>query len=128
MRVNGSIAMKKILILEDEEVLGRIYKKKLEAAGFEVLWAKTVEETEDAVQHFPADVLLLDHGIRGHEKAGVELIAQLREILPDSKIIMLSNYSEIQLQEKAKREGADAYFVKINTPPQVLIKYIEGLF
>lgn len=121
-------AMKKILILEDEDVLGRIYKKKLEAAGFEVYWAKTVEETEDTVQRFPADVLLLDHGIRGHEKAGVELISLLREILPQSKIIMLSNYSEIQLQERAKKEGADAYFVKINTPPPVLIKYIEGLF
>jgi len=120
--------MKKILILEDEDVLGKVYKKKLKAAGFDVQWVKTVEETEQLVRHFPADILLLDHGIRGHEKAGVDLIPMLRKVLPDSKILMLSNYSDFQLQSAAVNEGADAYLVKINTPPKVLVQYIEGLF
>ena len=120
--------MKKILILEDEDVLGKMYKKKLEAAGFEVQWVKTVEKTEQMVQRFPADLLLLDHGIRGYEKAGIDIIPLLRKILPDSKILMLSNYSDFQFHAKAIEEGADAYLVKINTPPKVLVQYIQDVF
>ena|SRR5690606_14178679 len=119
--------MKKILILEDEEVLGRVYKKKLESAGFIVEWTRTIDETEKKVRDFKADVILLDHGITGHERAGVDLIGGLRTLLPHSKIIMLSNYSDFELQSKAMYEGADAYLVKINTPPKVLVSYIQGL-
>lgn len=120
--------MKKILILEDEEVLGRVYKKKLEEAGFEVVWVKTVEETETLIHSYAADILLLDHGIRGYEKAGIDLIPLLRTVLPHSKIIMLSNYSDFQMQVKALEKGADDYLVKINTHPRELVRRIQALF
>lgn len=119
--------MKKILILEDEEILGRVYKKKLEGAGFEVLWTKTIQDTEQMVHQFSADLILLDHGISGHEKAGVDIIFELRKVLPATKIVMLSNYSDFELQSKALYEGADAYLVKINTPPKALVAYIRDL-
>ena len=41
--------MKNIILLEDEEVLGKIYKKNLEAAGHEVIWVKTTEGVEGVV-------------------------------------------------------------------------------
>ena len=120
--------MKKVLILEDEEVLGKVYKKKLEAAGFEVAWMKSVEETEEYVKNHQADVVLLDHGIQGHEKAGVDLIPYLKDMMPDAKIIMLSNYSHSDLQQRALKEGAHAYLIKINTDPQALVVFIQQLF
>lgn len=119
--------MIKVLILEDEITLGRVYKKRLEGAGFSVEWTKTVAETEERVGVFRPDVILLDHGIPGYEKRGVDLIVELRAFSPASKIIMLSNYSDSPLQKKALQDGADAYLVKINTPPQVLISFLQNL-
>ncbi len=117
----------KIIILEDEEVLGKIYCKKLRAGGYEVEWLRTVEETEECIKTFEPDIVLLDHGIRYHEKAGIDLIPTLREKLPKVKIIMLSNYSHSELQEKAHRAGAHRYLIKINTKPSMLISHIQQL-
>ncbi len=114
-----------ILILEDEEVLGKIYKKKLEQAGYMVMWCKTAEETELSLESFHADIVLLDHGIKGMEKSGLELIPTVKEHLPDSLVIMLSNYSAEQLQQDAVYKGADAYLIKINTPPAALVQYLQ---
>ncbi|MDF2379454.1 MAG: response regulator [Candidatus Gracilibacteria bacterium] len=116
----------KILILEDEEVLGRIYKKRLEKAGYVVNWCKTAEETELELEHFMADIVLLDHGIKGMEKSGLELIPTVKEHLPNAHVIMLSNYSAEQLQTDAVYKGADAYLIKINTPPKVLVEYLHS--
>lgn len=119
---------RKITILEDEEVLGKVYTKKLSTAGYEVKWLTTVEETEASFAVFAPDVVLLDHGIRYHEKAGVDLIPIVRERFPEAKIIMLSNYSHGELQQKALSAGANLYLIKINTTPSQLIQQIEKLF
>lgn len=114
-----------ILVLEDEEVLGKIYKKKLEQAGYIVVWCRTAEETELKLTHLHADIVLLDHGIKGMEKSGIELIPTVKAALPESYVVMLSNYSAEQLQRNAVYSGADAYLIKINTPPQVLIEFFK---
>ena len=36
--------MKKILIIEDEKILGEMYYDKFTEAGFEVVWAHSAEE------------------------------------------------------------------------------------
>lgn len=119
--------MKKILFLEDEEVLGRIYRKRLERAGYEVRWTKSVKETEEALEDFAPDAVILDHGIHDEERGGVELLPTLKKMAPHSRLIMLSNYSLYDLQEEALKMGADDYLVKINTPPEVLIAFLNRL-
>ena len=119
--------MKKIILLEDEEVLGKIYKKNMERAGYEVRWLKSTKETIAAAKKFKANLILLDHGIRGEDKSGLEIIADLKEAIPDAKIVMLSNYSHFQLEEEALEAGAIGYLVKINTPPSALVDYVDKL-
>jgi DNA-binding response OmpR family regulator len=120
--------MKKILILEDEEALGRIYQKKLQEAGYEVNWKQSVEEAEQVAHNFAADLVLVDHGIRGKEKSGLDFLPDLKNLLPHTKVVMLSNYNQPELERAALNAGASAYLVKINTPPKVLVNYVNGLF
>ena len=120
--------MKKIILLEDEEILGKIYKKNLEAANYEVEWLKTTKKTEKAAKHFKADLVLLDQGIRGEDKSGLDIIPTLKKLLPEAKIIMISNFSNFQMENEALKAGSNGYLVKINTPPNVLVKYIDKLF
>jgi len=117
----------KILFLEDEPVLARVYSKHLEAAGYTVRWVKNVDEVEDGIHTFTPDIFLLDHGISGQTRSGLDVVSWLREQFPQGRIFMLSNYSDFQLREKAIAQGANDYFVKINTPPKVLIKALESL-
>lgn len=118
----------KILILEDEEVLGRLYKKKLIKSGFKVEWIKTIGKIESSILTLKPDIVLLDHSISGEEKSGMDLIPFIKNFLPNVKILMLSNYSDFHLKEKALEYGADDYLVKINHSPQILADYIKNKF
>jgi len=53
--------MKKLLILEDNLILGDIYKKKLTREGFKVVWTKTVDESIDTLNNFKADIVIIDY-------------------------------------------------------------------
>ncbi len=119
---------KNILILEDEPILANIYKKNLEAAGFNVKCAVSVDEASKLLSKFKPDLALLDHGIRGEEEAGLDFIPRIKKVLPGVKIVMLSNYSNQQIQEDAKQAGVDDYLIKLNTPPKVLVEYVKKLF
>jgi len=120
--------MKNIILLEDEEVLGKIYKKNLEKVGHRVTWVKTTEEIEGLIDNVPADIILLDQGIAGEDRSGLDIIPMVRAVNPKAKIVMLSNYSHFQLKQKAIDAGADDYLVKIDTTPVRLIEYIDSLF
>lgn len=117
--------MKKIFILEDEEILGSLYKKRLESAGYKVCWRKHAENVLSVLKNFPADILFIDHGIKGKELAGLDIIPNIKKLLPQAKIIVLSNYSKFQLGEKAKSLGADEYLVKLQYTPKKLVTYLK---
>ncbi len=119
--------MAKIILLEDEKALGQIYVKKLEAAGHTVHFFTTPEEAREATKKVKADVVILDNGIKGSSVSGIDIVPAIRKLLPKSKIIILSNYSQFQFEEEAMKAGADAYLIKIDTPPNALIAYIKNL-
>jgi len=125
---NITAKQKKILLLEDEETLGRIYTKHLEMAGFKVKWLKTTVETIETAKEFKADIILLDHSISGEEKTGLDIISDLKAILPDAKIFMLSNYSQFQMEKEVLKAGGTGYLVKIDIPPSLLADYVRKLF
>jgi len=118
--------MKSILYLEDEEIIGTIYKKNLEKAGFTVVWTKTSDETLRSAEKKKYDFIALDHALK-EDVTGMDILPAIREKQPKSKIVMLSNYSQFQMEAKAKELGADGYLVKINTTPKSLIEYIKTL-
>ena len=118
--------MKNILLLEDDLAMANLYKKKLEKGGFIVKWAKDVQEAVGIAHKFFADCVFIDHGIRGNEQAGTEIIPYFKKNFPKTKLIVLSNYNSTEY--KAKSEGADDFLVKINYPPRKLLEYAEKLF
>ena len=52
--------MKKILIVEDEKILGEMYKEKFTQAGFEVSLAIEAKEGIELVEKEKPDLILLD--------------------------------------------------------------------
>lgn len=117
----------KILLLEDEEVLAKMYRNKLEEAGFEVKWINRLKDIEQTLITLKPEIFLLDQSIGVEEKSGMDLIPDIKKILPQAKIIMLSNYSDFHLKNQALNTGADDYLVKIDTPPRVLVQYVQNL-
>lgn len=119
---------KNILILEDEPILAKIYKKNLEISGFNVRCAESVEKAIKLLNEFVPDLALVDHGLKGEDEAGLEFVPKIKKIYPNTKIVMLSNYNHPQIQEEAKKVGVEDYLIKLDTPPGRLVKYVKGLF
>jgi len=118
---------KKIFLLEDEEVLGQLYVKEIQKAGYKVRWLKSTKKVLSSAQDFLPDLFLLDNTIQGEEDSGIDFIPKLKEIFPKVPIVILSNYDQFQLEQEGNLNQV-SYFLKIDTPPPILIKRIQDLF
>lgn len=101
-------AMPKILMVDDDDVLRRIYSRYLKEEGFEVLEASNGEQAllEFSKQKF--DVILLD--IRMPISNGQMLIPALQQFHPHAKIIVSSCY-DLDFQKEMIGDAED-YFNK----------------
>lgn len=52
--------MKKILLVEDEKILGEMYKEKFIQAGFEVFWAFDHQKAQELAKKEKPDLIVLD--------------------------------------------------------------------
>lgn len=78
---------------------------------------------EMARRHKP-DMILLDLNMR--DMSGLEVLATLREDLPDTRIVMLTVSDEASDLVGALRAGADGYLLKEMEPEELLAKLREA--
>lgn len=105
---------KYILIVEDDEFISDVYRKKLSMEGFEVALAQDGEEALRLLRNRRPDLVLLD--IMIPLKDGFEVLSDLRAdpALSDVNVIVLSNLSQSRDMIRAKELGALDYIVKSN--------------
>lgn len=120
--------MAKILIVEDDLLLHKMYRKKFEVAGFVVDAAYDGEEAIGKMKTFAPDIVLLDvmmpklNGIQVLEKAQAD--STLRHI----PVIVLTNLGGAIDAQTALKKGAVSYMVKSDfTPSEVVAKVQEFL-
>jgi DNA-binding NarL/FixJ family response regulator len=80
---------------------------------------------EDALRQIPTDapdVVLMD--INLPKMNGIECVAQLKQKLPKTQVLMLTTYEEGDLIFDSLRKGASGYLLK-NLPPAELVQAIE---
>ena len=116
---------KKILIVEDDEHIAKVYKLKFELEGMESI---TAGDGEDAVQKIfseKPDLVLLD--LMLPKKDGFWVLEQTRQNLEflNTPIIVLSNMWEQSDKERALVLGANDFLVKIDTTIQEVINKVK---
>ena len=115
--------MTKVLLIEDEELLLRMYRTKLELENFEVEIATDGEEGLAKVRKFKPDLILLD--IIMPKLNGIEVLKEIKAAteLKGIPVVILTNASvDVSIQECLEL-GALGYIVKSdNTPSQVVNK------
>lgn len=120
--------MTKIIIVEDDSMISEIYQKKFVESGFEVLTAKTGEQVLALAKNNPVDLILLD--LIMPKMDGFEVIERLRkgsEYDKSIKIIISSNLSQREDQEKAMKLGADGFVTKSEHTPSELVSEVSRM-
>lgn len=98
----------KILVIDDEEDKGRLYKEELEEEGYEVITASTGKQGLKLFAEEKPDLVTLDIWMSRRDE-GIDVLRRLKEIKPDLPVIMLTAYD---YRDDFGVWCADAYIVK----------------
>jgi CheY-like chemotaxis protein len=115
---------KKILIIEDEEIINELLAKKLTREGYEVFITRNGNEGMAAIKKEKPDLILLD--IVMPEMDGFEVMEQIQknEDIKNIPIIIISNSGQPVELEKAKKLGARDWLIKTEFDPQEVVDKI----
>lgn len=114
-----------ILIVEDESALNEAYQLILKQAGYTIETAFNGKEALDLTKSFEPDIILLD--LRMPHMDGVEFLRKykLKEVHPNVKVIIFSNYDMQKEIDEAYQLGAHRYILKTWASPKELLQIIE---
>jgi two-component system response regulator YesN len=113
--------MIKLLIADDEALEREAIKFIIDGNFpdcFEVCEAETGRETIALARQFLPDLLFLDIKMPGCN--GIEAAREIREIVPECRIIILSAYHQFNYAQSAISFGADEYLTKPAPPAKIV--------
>ncbi len=117
--------MKKILLIEDEELIIKLLSKKLVSIGYDVLLAMDGQEGIEKMKQSVPDLVLLD--IVMPRMGGFEVMAEMKKdaVLAKIPVIIISNSGQPLELEKAKQLGAADWLVKTEFDPKEVADKIQ---
>ncbi|HBF42554.1 MAG TPA: response regulator [Desulfobacteraceae bacterium] len=102
--------MANILVLDDVLDATILVKKILEKKGHKVVAFTEEEEALDFVRSHQIDLAILD--IKLKKMSGVEVLDELKKIIPSLRVMMLTGYPTLDTARESLKLGADEYCVK----------------
>lgn len=117
---------KTILIVEDETPMRKVLAEELERNNFNVLQAENGEEGLEIALDKKPDITLLD--IVMPKMDGLEMLKNLREDEEwgkDAKVLLLTNYSDVEKISESVQIGISGYLVKSDWKLEDVVRKIK---
>jgi DNA-binding response OmpR family regulator len=116
----------KVLFIEDDAFLARIYTQAIEEASYEAILAATGEEGLKLAEREKPAIILLD--ILLPHMDGFEVLEKLKETesLKSIPVLMITNMGGREDVEKANSLGAAGYLIKAHTLPKDVVRKIQS--
>lgn len=119
--------MNKVLLIEDDQILAKLYQVKFQKAGFDIQTAFDGEEGLVRMKEFHPDLIILD--LIMPRMDGVTFLSKVREDAELSKretpILVLSNLGQESDIKKAKDLGAKDFFIKADISLREMVEKVK---
>jgi DNA-binding response OmpR family regulator len=117
----------KILIIEDDRYISKMYQLKLSLEGYDVQVAENGREGVDKVKEFLPNIILLD--ILMPELDGFEVLKIVKsdDVTKDIPVLIMSNLGQEDHVEKGMKLGAIGYIVKSQYTPSKVVEKIKDV-
>ena len=105
--------MYKVLLVDDEYMITEGLKRLIPFDKWDMEVVATANHADDAldyVQEHPVDIVISD--VNMPDKTGLEMIGEMKDLLPDAYYILLSGYQEFDYVKKAMNLNVVDYLVK----------------
>ena len=119
------MALGKILIVDDDLNLLEVLKVRVESAGYVVTTAAHEEEALEAARRETFDLSIVD--LQLQRLNGIGLMKELRLLLPDMPVIILTAFGTIESAVQAVKQGAYGYLTKPFDAPDLFSHIEEAL-
>lgn len=100
----------RILVVEDDKIIGDGVVSGLEIDGYAVDWVEDIESGETALEANKYDMIVLDIGLP--DGSGLDLLRNLRDEKNDIPVLILTAYDDVSFKVKGLDAGADDYLIK----------------
>ena len=117
---------KKVLIAEDDLLIGSMYKTKLEQDGFEIIVAEDGALALEAFKKDKPDLIMLD--VIMPQLDGFTVLQEMRKKDKKTPIIMLTNLGTEEDKKKGEELGATDYLVKASLTPSQVSAIVKKYF
>jgi DNA-binding response OmpR family regulator len=119
--------MTKVLLIEDDPLIYRLYKKLFNLENFEIEVAENGQLGLDKLQTFLPDVILLD--VMMPTMNGIELLTNLKSDpkTKDIPVIVLTNMSDFTVTNMALSRGAALCIIKSETEPSEVVESVKAV-
>ena len=116
---------KKVMIVEDDEHISKVYEIKLAKEGYATSLAVDGDEAVAKITSEKPDLILLDLMIP--KKDGFGVLEDIKKVpsLAGIPVIVLSNLGQQSDQDRALGLGANEYLVKVDYPIQEVVDRIK---
>lgn len=116
--------LKRVLIVDDEEDLTWTLSKKLskDSDKFDLMCVNSGREAMEMLDQVPFDLVITD--VRMPEVNGLELLKQIKDSYPSTKVMIMTAYGTSDVQKEATARGCIDYIEKpfeINELRQLII-------
>lgn len=101
---------KRILVIDDEEVLRTMLREVLEMSGYAVETAPGGEEGLRAHEQKPFDLVITDNNMPG--VGGLDVIERMAGSRAPAPVILMTGYGSIDVSMRAHELGAAGYLLK----------------
>ena len=110
MITTGSFISLSLLLVDDDESIRRILGEHLKQQGYRVYLAESGSKALEVLGKERIDIVITDIRMPGMD--GFEVLKRVREKSPDTEVIVVTGYGDIDGEVQALQEGAFDYFTK----------------
>ena len=107
----------KILVIDDEEIVGDSLRKTFKDSGYEIDTAHNGQEGLRMARRESFDLMIVD--LKMPDINGMDVIKKIKEEQPDTMMIMITGYSSVDSAAEALRTGVFDYLPKPFTPEEI---------
>ncbi len=100
----------RVLLVEDDEMIGTSLRAGLRQDGFTIDWVQSAEMAQDALATTSYDMMLLDLGLPG--RSGLEFLESLRRGKTHLPVLIVTARDAVADRVAGLNAGADDYLIK----------------
>lgn len=116
--MNETSHKNRILIIDDDVSIGELLKAFLSRKGYEVTIMHSGNHGIEACKKNDFDIVFCDY--RLGDKTGFEVLTAIKNLKPDTKVIIITAYSDVKIAVAAIKLGAIDFIVKPLVPDEIL--------